>query len=67
MKAMAVAIACVGVTLILVNELLHAQRHQPEIIYKYVPRDLDTYLKDPEQQPMYLYSSMFQNAPLRTF
>jgi hypothetical protein len=67
MKTLALSLACVGLTMIVLNELLHAQSREPEIIYKYVPRDLDAYLKDPENQPMAMYKSMFDDPPLRTY
>lgn len=67
MRTFAIALACVGITLIVANELLHAQSREPEIIYKYVPRDLDTYLKDPENQPMAMYTSMFTDESVRTY
>ena len=67
MHALGIAMACVGVTMIILNELVHARSCEPEIIYKYVPRDLDAFLKDPEQQPMYMYKSMFDDPPIRTY
>jgi hypothetical protein len=33
----------------------------PRVIYKYLPRDLDTYLRQDENQPSILYKSLFND------
>lgn len=47
-----------GLLLITANELMvtHATT---QVQVKYIPRDLDAWFKDPENQPMYVYNSMF--------
>ena len=67
MNALAIALIFVGITMIVVNELIHARSREPEVIYKYIPRDLDAYLKDPQNQPMAMYKSMFDDEPVRTY
>lgn len=47
----------VGVLLIALNEL--TTERTSRVIVKYIPRDLDAYFKDPENQPSYMYTSMF--------
>ena len=67
MKALALSLMFVGAVLVIVNELLHVRSREPEIVYKYVPRDLDAFLKDPENQPMVMYQGMFGDPPVRTY
>jgi len=56
MNGIAVAFL-LGVLLIALNELT-AERTS-RVIVKYIPRDLDAWFKDPENQPSYMYTSMF--------
>lgn len=65
--AFALALVTIGISLILLNEVMAGRQRTPDVVYKYVPRDLDTYLKDPENQPMAMYKSMFEEPPVRTF
>lgn len=46
-----------GVLLIALNEL--TTERTSRVVVKYVPRDFDTYFKDPENQPSYMFASMF--------
>ena len=46
-----------GLLLISLNELMVTR--SPKTVVKYIPRDLDAWFKDPENQPMYVYNSMF--------
>lgn len=47
-----------GLLLIVANELM-VTRATPKVQVQYIPRDLDAWFKDPENQPMYVYNSMF--------
>jgi hypothetical protein len=47
-----------GLLLITANELMRTQA-ATQVQVKYIPRDLDAWFKDPENQPMYVYNSMF--------
>ena len=45
--------------LVLANELV-AARTQPRVVYRYLPRDLDTYLRE-EPRASVTFQSMFEN------
>ena len=47
-----------GLLLITANELM-VTHVATQVQVKYIPRDLDAWFKDPENQPMYVYNSMF--------
>jgi hypothetical protein len=47
----------VGALLIALNEVT-AERTS-RVVVKYIPRDLDAWFKDPQNQPSYMYTSMF--------
>ena len=47
----------VGVLLIALNEVTTERKSR--VVVKYIPRDLDAWFKDPENQPSYMYASMF--------
>jgi len=53
-----------GVILIVLNELLAARPRAVE--YRYLPRDLDTYLRD-EPYASVTYQAMFSEPDLRVF
>ena len=46
-----------GVLLIALNEVTTERKSR--VIVKYVPRDLDAWFKDPQNQPSYMYTTMF--------
>ena len=46
-----------GVLLIALNELTTEKKSH--VVVKYIPRDMDTWFKDPQNQPSYMYTSMF--------
>ena len=46
-----------GVLLIALNEVTTERKSR--VVVKYVPRDIDAYFKDPQNQPSYMYTSMF--------
>lgn len=61
----AVLFVVVGLSLMVINELTKSVKTR--VVYKYIPRDMDTYFKDPENQPMYVYRSMFNDENVRMF
>lgn len=67
MNTLAIALIFVGVILVIINEMIHIRSREPEIVYRYVPRDLDAFLKDPENQPMAMYKGMFEDESVRTY
>jgi hypothetical protein len=54
-----------GLLLIALNELT-TDRLSTKVVTKYVPRDLDAFLKDPENQPMYMYKDVLFGDNVRT-
>lgn len=55
----------IGLLLIALNELT-TEKVTSRVVTKYVPRDLDAWFKDPENQPMYLYSETLWGDNIRT-
>lgn len=49
-----------GVVLLILNELVKS-RTNVRVEYRYLPRDLDTYLRE-QPYPSIAYKDMFQNA-----
>lgn len=63
-----VVLVIIGMLLITMNTLLGNQDTKTQRTrIKYIPRELDAWFKDPENQPMYMYSSMFQGENIRTY
>lgn len=52
-----------GLLLITLNDALKIEK--PKVIIKYLPRDLDAWFKDPQNQPMYMYNDMFTKDNVR--
>ena len=48
-----------GVLLIALNELTTEKKSQ--VVVKYIPRDMDTWVKDPQNQPTYVFKSIFED------
>ena len=46
-----------GVLLIALNEVTTERKSR--VVVEYVPRDLDAWFKDPQNQPSYMYTTMF--------
>ena len=46
----------IGLLLITLNELT-VEREATKVVKEYIPRDLDAWFKDPENQPLYMYTS----------
>jgi hypothetical protein len=46
-----------GALLIALNEVT-AERTS-RVVFKYIPRDLDSWFKDPQNQPSYMFLSLF--------
>jgi len=62
---LATVLFVLGLLFITLNELVKPEKER--VITKYIPRDLDAWLKDPENQPTYMYASMFGGENVRTF
>ena len=52
-----------GLLLIVLNDAI--SKPAPAPVVKYLPRDLDAWFKDPENQPMYMYNDMFNGDNVR--
>lgn len=46
MKTLLVGVLCAGVLLVLLNQVVKAGSAPPAVRYRYLPRDLDTYLRE---------------------
>ena len=57
-----VVLACAGIALIMANELV-AARQRTMVEYRYLPRDLDTYLRE-EPYASVTFQSMFNDENL---
>lgn len=53
-----------GIILVMANELV-AARARPKVVYRYLPRDLDAYLRT-EPQASVTFKSMFDTDNIRT-
>lgn len=64
MNLLVLLLIVAGITLVMANELV-AARSQPRIVYRYLPRDLDTYLREEPRASM-TFQSMFDgdNVPV---
>lgn len=58
MRLLFLLLVFAGIVMIMANELV-AIRRQPRIVYKYLPRDLDTYLRE-EPRASVTFQSMFE-------
>jgi len=61
----AVVVLVVGLLLIALNEL--TVERKTKVITKYIPRDMDAWFKDPENQPTFLYKSALFGDNVRAF
>lgn len=59
MNLLVLLLIVAGIMLVMANELV-AARAQPRIVYRYLPRDLDAYLRD-EPRASVTFQSMFDN------
>jgi hypothetical protein len=59
----AAVLLLLGLLLITLNEAIRP--NEPKVIVKYIPRDMDAWFKDPENQPMYVYNDMFTKDNIR--
>ncbi len=46
-----------GLLLVVLNEFMTDKKTM--VVTKYIPRDMDAWFKDPENQPLHVYGSMF--------
>lgn len=63
MNAVLLLVIFAGVALVLANELVAAKRSR-KIVYRYLPRDLDTYLRE-EPYASVTFDSMFRDEDVR--
>lgn len=59
MKAALLLLVFAGVIMVLVNELIALRGSPPRVVYKYLPRDLDTYLRE-EPRASLTFKNMFE-------
>ena len=64
MRTLVVALFFTGVVLVVVNELVKARACGVQIEYRYLPRDLDTYLREAPKTGA-VFRSMFTEPSLR--
>lgn len=62
MAGLMVVLLFVGIVLMMGNTIRQKAVSTPKVIYKYLPRDLDTYLREDTNQPSLLYNTMFNDA-----
>jgi hypothetical protein len=60
----ALLLLTLGLLLVTLNELLKRQTGE-RVVTRYLPRDLDAWFKDPENQPSYVYTNMFNEENVR--
>lgn len=59
MKALLVAVLCAGVLLVLLNQVVKTAGAETRVQYRYLPRDLDTYLRE-QPYPSVVLAPMWQ-------
>lgn len=63
MRAFLLVVFFTGVVLVIVNQLVKAKDRPPQIEYRYLPRDLDTYLREQPLASVH-FKSMFKEEDL---
>lgn len=61
MSAVLIVLLFTGIVLVMSNTIKKKATENPKVIYKYLPRDLDTYLREDANQPSVLYQAMFND------
>jgi hypothetical protein len=64
MQQLVVVVFVAGLLLITLNEMVRGG--ETKVITKYLPRDLDAWYKDPQNQPMYMYADSVFGDNVRT-
>lgn len=59
MRLVLLLLVFAGILAVMANELV-AARTQPRVVYRYLPRDLDTYLRE-EPRASVIFQSMFES------
>ena len=64
MRAFLLTLFFAGVVLVITNQLVKSNAQPPKVEYRYLPRDLDTYLRE---QPVasVQFESMFRDDDIR--
>jgi len=63
MRAFLLVVFFTGIVLVIVNQLVKAKDRPPQIEYRYLPRDLDTYLREQPLASVH-FKSMFKEEDL---
>ena len=64
MRAFLIALFFTGVLLVVLNALVKTRELPERVEYRYLPRDLDTYLRDQPEASTY-YKSMFTEEDIQ--
>ncbi len=64
MRAFLLALFFTGVVLVVVNQLVRSADRAPRVEYRYLPRDLDTYLRE-QPQATVQFEKLFKDEELR--
>ena len=54
----------VGIILMTANAATQKQQEKERVVYKYLPRDLDTYLRENSGQPSLIYEELLKTEDL---
>lgn len=60
MRAFLLSLFFTGVVLVITNQLIKNSQQPPRVEYRYLPRDLDTYLRE-QPRAMVNFKSMFND------
>jgi hypothetical protein len=60
MRALLLSLFFAGIGLVIINQLIVTKMQPPPVQYKYLPRDLDTYLRE-DPGALSTFSSMFKS------
>lgn len=64
MRAFLLALFFTGVVLIVANQLVQTNREPPRVEYRYLPRDLDAYLREQPQASVH-FERMFREEDVQ--
>jgi hypothetical protein len=64
MRAFLLTLFFAGIVLIVVNQLVKANAQPPRVEYRYLPRDLDTYLREQPEASTH-FGAMFRDEDAR--
>lgn len=64
MRAFLLVVFFTGIVMVIVNQLIKAQAQPARVEYRYLPRDLDTYLREQPMASVH-FQSMFKDEEQR--